>query len=354
MSLINEMLRDLESRRRNGARQLPSGETPIALPRELIPWRWLLLAFAGVVLAGVIWLISDRHILGDSAPTVTPVPSPVAAERLPQEEKVSAKASADAAEAQPREMLAAAEVVPAPVSESVAAAVVEPPAVVELPIAVPLEPKRPEPVVQVAPRQAKQVNKTLIPQTPQQRAEQFYRSAQQRLQKNDLSHAAELLLQSLSLDSNLLAARLLAIDVLSQLLRTQEAAHLLEVGLQLQPNNFELRKRSARSLLQQGKTEPALDLLQAKPLPRVAADSEYYALLAALLRETAAYSEAADIYRQLLAFRKREPLWWFGLAISAEQAGQKSEAKDAYRQALALPGLQPELIDYINGRLQAL
>lgn len=353
MSLINEMLRDLESRRRSGDRQLPSGEQPTAMPREFVSRRWLLLALTGVALAVVIWLAAGRQLTGDaataevslavvtapevSAPEKQGIAEPIIAAIPEAEQTTVAAASVDPPSARVMTPQVEPEMSASTVAVSPGAAPVE---------SLQLKPFQPPP--------EKRLSKTKVSQSPQQQAEQLYRSAQQQLKTRALSPAVDQLVQALSLDSQLLEARLLAIDLLTQLQRPQEAAQLLEAGLQLQPDSFELRKRSARRLLTQGDGAAALVLLQAKPLPLVAEDSGYHALLAAVLRENAAYREAAGVYRQLLDFRSREPLWWLGLAISLEQAGVQAEAKSAYQQALALPGLQLNLIDYIKGRLQVL
>ena len=355
MSLINEMLRDLENRRRSGARQLPSGEQPIALQREFVSRRWLWLAAAGIALAGVVWGIAGRQLARDAAtvPQVS-VAAVATQETLAPETQVVANPVAETVAANERKTGAVADSVPPAAKKLPLDVVPEKPLakVVTTPVAVSNETREIAPEPQ--PLREKRLSKKITQQTPQQQAEQLYQDALQQVQARNLPRAAEQLLQVLSLDPQLLPARLLAIDLLSQLRRPQAAEQVLAAGLRLQPDNFELRKRSARQLLQQGKAMAALAILQAAPLPRVAEDSEYHALLAALLRENAAYSEAVKEYRKLLAFRGREPLWWLGLALSSDQAGLKAQAKQAYRQALTLPGLQVDLIDYIKGRLQVL
>jgi len=77
-------------------------------------------------------------------------------------------------------------------------------------------------------------------------------------------------------------------------------------------------------------------------------------LLAALLQEAGQFNAASSTYAQLLRVRPQEALWWMGMAISLEQSGSFDPARDAYQKAVSLPGLNPDLQNYIHGRLRAL
>jgi len=55
MSLINQMLRDLEQRRKTGVRELPSGESPAVFGVDKNSRRLLFIVVGGILLIGLVW-----------------------------------------------------------------------------------------------------------------------------------------------------------------------------------------------------------------------------------------------------------------------------------------------------------
>lgn len=198
------------------------------------------------------------------------------------------------------------------------------------------------------------VSKTVLNLSREEQAEQAYQSALEKLGYEDFAAAEVTLSHALILNPRLLKARLQLIELLQNLRRADEAEKLLQLGLQLHPMSPELRKGYARCLLDAGNLSDALSILQPQPQPEIVDDLEYHALLAALFQETGEHQSAITAYRHLLDIRPQEGLWWMGLAISLDQSGAAVKAKDAYQQAIALPGLRPDLQDYIHNRLQLL
>ncbi len=201
---------------------------------------------------------------------------------------------------------------------------------------------------------AKKVSKKEKSLSREEQAQQAYKAALDQLQREDLQAAEANLSHALIMQPRLLEARLQLIDLLLNLQRASEAEKQMELGLQLHPDNPELRKKYARQLLASGQPEGALNVLQSEPMPEISVDLEYHALLAALQQESGQHKAAVRSYSRLLKFRPREALWWMGLAISYDQAEDYARAKEAYRQALSLTGLRPDLQDYIRNRLQIL
>lgn len=200
----------------------------------------------------------------------------------------------------------------------------------------------------------KKVSKKEQSQSREEQAQQAYQSALEQLRRENYHAAEATLTHVLSLQPSLFDARLQLVALLQQLQRGGEAEKLLILGLQLHPDNAALRKNYARQLLADGLLEGAINILLSEPQPEVASDLEYHALLAALHQESGHYKAAVKSYTQLLKYRPREALWWMGLAISYEQSSDYARATKAYQQALSLPGLRPDLQDYIRKRLQVL
>lgn len=186
------------------------------------------------------------------------------------------------------------------------------------------------------------------------RDQQAYHAGLEHLQQKEWSAAEESFGQALTLNPKLLDARLRLIGLLQQQMQLDQAEHLLQQGLQLNPENPDLRKVYARLMLNDQRFAAAIKLLKSEPVPAVASDLEYHALLAALLQDSKQFEAASQVYGHLLQIRPQAAIWWMGLAISQEQLGKSDEARNAYQRAINLPGLRPDLRNYIQSRLQVL
>lgn len=198
------------------------------------------------------------------------------------------------------------------------------------------------------------VNKVVTDETwlsVEDRANLAMQAGLKALQKNDTAAAEASFSHALILQPRLLKARLQLNTLLLARGKTEESYQLLQSGFQLEPANPELRLACARQLLERGEEEAALDLLQKQPLPELPDNLEYHALRAALFQENGRYQESASLYAALLQRRPEEPIWWLGMAVSFDQTGEFQQAKAAYAQALAIPGLRPDLENYVRDRL---
>ena len=184
--------------------------------------------------------------------------------------------------------------------------------------------------------------------------QQAYMAGLQQLQAGRVGAATASFKQAVIADPNRLDARLQLISLLQQQKKFAAAEKYTQQGLKLEPDNPVLRKLYARQLLQEHRQNKAIELLRVAPLPSLAQDPEYHALLAAALQAVGEYRSASTVYARLVKVRPQNGLWWLGMAVSLEQSGQRDEARGAYLKALTLPGLRPDLQDYIQGRLQAL
>jgi tetratricopeptide (TPR) repeat protein len=186
------------------------------------------------------------------------------------------------------------------------------------------------------------------------RDQQAYRVGLGQLKQGNRIAAEASFNKALLANPKLVDARLQLVGLLQQQMKLAKAESFLQQGLALTPENSDLRKMYARLLLNDQRQGEAIDLLQAEPVAEISQDLEYHALLAALLQESGQFKDASSIYAQLVQLRPQAALWWMGLAISLEQSGHSERARNAYQKALALPGLQPDLQNYIQSRLQVL
>ncbi|SHJ78846.1 MSHA biogenesis protein MshN [Malonomonas rubra DSM 5091] len=360
MSLINQMLRDLEERRQVENRQQSGGEPAPVVTSSAGFRRHLLLLLGGVLLAVVIW--GGSEFLRQKQEDVPGVGPLFVVEQRSSVEKVLPVSKQEPKSVpvpvQPKSepvVIVAVEAEKASVAPSPSPAP-EPPAVEKKNENVSL-PQKETPVVAESTStnvEDARFRKKTAPLSPEERAQALYLQSLSVLQQGDDVVAENNLLQALELNPNHQAARLQLINLLRQNNRVAEAFSQVEMGLQLHPQSHMLRKDMARQLLSAGRLDEAIATLNYTPFPAMAQDLEYHALLAALLQESGDYQHAIPIYRGLLSYQPQESMWWLGLAISLDQSGDAEQAKSAYLKVAGQQGLRADLADYVASRLQAL
>ncbi len=115
--------------------------------------------------------------------------------------------------------------------------------------------------------------------------------------------------------------------------QTARAGTLADAGLSIAPNHSGFKKAKARFLIADKNYESAADLLSARaPEPR--SDLEYHELLASAQLGAGDFVGAMQNYRQLLQFDGSQTRWWYGYAVANDRLGNISVAKQSYEQAL--------------------
>ena len=112
-----------------------------------------------------------------------------------------------------------------------------------------------------------------------------------------------------------------------------KAEMLSDAGLALVANHAGFKKAKARLLIQREDYIAAADVLAARA-PSASADPEYFELLASAQLAAADFQGSAQSYRQLIESDRSQSRWWYGLGISQERLGNTQQAIQAYRQAL--------------------
>lgn len=353
MSLVNQMLKDLEARRA----QLPQGDSlrglhaaPASVPRAS---RWPLIMLLSVASGGAFgWWLSQP-----AAPLpALPVPMARADRDLPVRnvaveagpavtETGAAAPEPTAVRSEPAIPLGALET-PAPAAPAKPALKPAPP-----PDGKPVP--RPQSATALAnaadtAQTPGVMHKTPRPLDPQQQAARHYAGALEALRGGDAGEAETALRAALDLlpghgDS----ARTLA-TLLVQQGRHGEAETVLSAALAIDARQPALRTLYARLLAERGSDVDAVALLQG------VTDPEALALLGALQQRLGNDVEAAAAYRQAVQRAPQKGAWWLGLAISLERTRQPSAALEAYRRALRDAALDAQVNDYVRGRIAAL
>lgn len=350
MSLINQMLQDLEKRQPGGDSRPLAAVRAVPRPRRLkLFWPLMLvLAVAAAVLSWQLWQASSPR-------PAAPLPAITAAPAA-----TSAVASPDAHES-------AADVVPAPLQTAAApppapptaSAPIEPALKesVELsrlpkdaPAAKPVAAQTvPAPAAATAPST---VAKQFRELTPQQRAESEYRKALALVQQGRVSEAVDSLNQTLQMDAQHGAARQALIGLLVESRRFVEAERRLQEGLNQDRAQPELAMTLARLQVERGDAGAAIATLERSQ--SAAADrADYHGFMAALLQRDGRHAEAIEHYRLALR-RTPSAIWQMGLGISLQAENRAQEAREAFSRARAANTLSPELQAFVEQRLRQL
>lgn len=374
MSLINQMLQDLDQRQ--------AGEVQRALPNEvrslppsrrssILPWViaggsialmtaaiyfYLPLAMQSGAAPVAAAVVSPPRIptdeppatpaAGGGAPIEAPVPAPATAEPMPL------RLSDVLSMPQPRQSSVPQESRSAPLAK-------ESPAVAPVPVAVP----------QAVPAKAASgvaasvaskgetrdgpvhIEKTPLQPTPQERAESEYRRGAALLAQGQLKSGMDALRSCLKVDGTHAAARQLLLKALLEQRSYDEARELLSEAVQLQPGRYQWAMTLARLQIEKGDAAGAWQSLQAS-MGAGANNADYQGLAGNVLQRLGNGKDAAEHYRAALRLSPNDGRWWIGLGLALESQGNGAEARTAFQTARASGSLTPEMAAFVEQRLR--
>jgi MSHA biogenesis protein MshN len=147
-------------------------------------------------------------------------------------------------------------------------------------------------------------------------------------------------------------ARLLLARLYLRQQQPGRAVSLLQDGLASYPLQVPYARLLANMLVTVDRLDEAIGHLLTA-LPAAMRDADYHALLAGLYQRNDKPATAVRHYTTALTLAPEHGEWWMGLGISQEQAGNRDAAYTAYRRALQ-HRLDATLRDYIAERLRRL
>lgn len=385
MSVINQMLKDLESRNNQGDAPTQEllqghaeenrggrGRVPLVAAALLLP----LLGYLG-------WQRSD-------SPAAQPAPQraaagvekavPVIPRAAPPAKPVETEAATvSAPPATPVEMEAATVTAPpATPAETVAATVTAPPA--PIPLVAPAEPQSSQPpaprlIAAAVPERASEtvgagsvaaseadeadtqsdttIEKRIRPLRPEQLAERAYEEGYTRLQHGDRAGAETAWREGLVHDPRHIASREGLVGLYLSQGRRVEAGELLADGVNYHPGYGQFALLAARLQVENDETATAIATLE-RALESHSQGADFLAFLAALYQRQKHFDKSVAAYQHALSQQPRNGTWWMGLGISLEGAGHPREASAAYNEARNSGNLPSRLMQYVEGRLGVL
>ena len=188
--------------------------------------------------------------------------------------------------------------------------------------------------------------------TVQERVRQNYQQAVTAFRAGQYSTAEAFLDEGLALDGTSHKTRLLLANLYISQQRSLDAEDLLAKALLNNPGHPDYAQLYAQLLVAQERYTEALQHMQSA-LPGAARDGRYQATLAGLYQRTGQPVNAARHYQLALQSSPEKGEWWMGLGISLEQAGNTINAYAAYQRALRYP-LGAALQKYISTRINSL
>ncbi len=132
-----------------------------------------------------------------------------------------------------------------------------------------------------------------------------------------------------------------------------ESRKIIDDGLAMSPDYLPLIELKARLLTSEGKIKEALMVLQSEQ-PPIAESPSYHALIAALYNRQDNFNLAAEIYQKLVRINPHEGSWWFGLGVSLDKLGRNQDAVYAYTKAATEGRLNAPARSFLQTRLQTL
>lgn len=185
-----------------------------------------------------------------------------------------------------------------------------------------------------------------------QKAKKAYKQALKPLKQGEYSEARHRLTKVVHQAPSYLKARVTLVKLLLKRNELQQAYQYLKHALAKRPDDVQLIMLKARYYYQQNLIEQALDTLEGIDPPSLQEHPQYYAFTAAIQRQLNHDKIAIQLYKQLLSYAPDRSLWWLGLGLAYEDAGQSNDAQKAYQKALDTGGLNPNLNAYVASKLE--
>jgi len=199
-------------------------------------------------------------------------------------------------------------------------------------------------------KQSAVVQKKLRPLDKNKRAEISYQQGYELLARGQQNAAEHKLLHAIGLVASHIKARETLAVLYLQQQRITDAADILKRGMSLSPSYMPYREIYARTFMANNQLPGAIAMLNKEP-PSLNNNISYYALLAGLYQKNQEHDAAAATYLKLIKNNPKQSQWWLGMAISLEKLEKKKEAKSAFLKARKLK-LPAKLQKFVDSRLR--
>ena len=195
------------------------------------------------------------------------------------------------------------------------------------------------------------IERTPAAGSPHERAESEYRKAIAAVNQGRVSEAVDSLRNALHQDSLHVASRQLLVRLLLEAGDQDEAIRMLRDGIAGQPAQLGWAMSLARLQVDRGELDSAWQTLD-HTLPAAGNNPDYLGFAANVLQRLGRHGEAADQYRKATRIAPADGRWWLGLGWCLDAQGQAAEAREAFLHARQSGNLSPELLALIDQKLR--
>lgn len=195
------------------------------------------------------------------------------------------------------------------------------------------------------------IERTPAAGSPHERAESEYRKAIAAVNQGRVSEAVDSLRNALHQDSLHVASRQLLVRLLLEAGNKDEAIRMLRDGIAGQPAQLGWAMSLARLQVDRGELDSAWQTLD-HTLPAAGNNPDYLGFAANVLQRLGRHGEAADQYRKATRIAPADGRWWLGLGWCLDAQGQAAEAREAFLHARQSGNLSPELLALIDQKLR--
>ncbi len=189
--------------------------------------------------------------------------------------------------------------------------------------------------------------------TPQQKSDNLYKQAVALLQQGRVAEARSTLWQALDENAANHNARQLLVGLLVESKRSNDALALLQEGVKIAPEQTGFVMALARLQVEAGNRQLGMQTLE-QGLKYAADDAEYHAFYAALLQREERHADAVDHYLIALRQDPANVSWLIGVGISLQAQGKYADAREAFGRARQIDTLTPDLQGFVDQRLAQL
>ncbi len=370
MSLVNDMLNDLDERRGEQARNdinidWMTGQKNATKNRYFMPLLWLGSSLVFVVIAVGVWRnVSSENVealehlsrAGNAISAAKSQPLLPATENSTQKEILSfsepeaLKIETATEKWAPSSDVAAVDDEQAKV---VVAGVIDPGFPKLKPTPTSPEGKRLSVATPMPEEETPQLVRTTTTLSAKQRDRSVSKNAEELIRRKKLTEAEGILVNETALNAQAIRSGVVLSSLWLSQERFLEAQALLSHLRQESPASIELVKIQARLHLMTSEARKTLDLLMTFS-PSMDSHADYYELLGLSARQEQQYELSVQAYKGLLEYNSSRGDWRVGMAIALDLQGEKQAAISAYRSALGSRQLPQALRDYAQQRLSAL
>jgi len=186
---------------------------------------------------------------------------------------------------------------------------------------------------------------------PDQQSGNFYRQALVYLQQGRVAEAQANLTLALEANASNHEARQTLAGLLLDNKRNDEARTILAAGLAIAPEQIDFRMALARLQVEAGDITGGLNTLE-QGLSFAKNDADYQNFLATLLQRANRHEEAINHYTNALSLNSTSPSSLIGLGISLQAVGKLEQSQEAFMHAQSTARLSPELSIFVEQRIK--